>query len=109
MQIATPDSADEASNLLALVNRNPSMFDAQNYLGASTTVPGQKTSWYRVNTGMLINFNLQWATAEPNNLGNNEQCLSIQPNSGYNDWPCSGAALTKFMCERSVPPINYTR
>lgn len=67
--------------------------------GGNQSQGGKETQWFWVNSNLRINYS-HWSHNEPNNLGNNENCLSLT-NTGWKDSYCN----TKLppICEAAVP------
>ena len=62
-----------------------------------------KVDWYFASTGEKINFEMIWASGQPDG-GSNEKCLNLispDPYHKFNNIPCNNQYA--FICQTSTP------
>ena len=103
LEFATLESPEETRTLQDICRRTANSLIGNPFLSAITYTPGTPNDWYWAQRGDRIKFSIPWARNEPNNAGNNEQCLQLAKiwDCNFNDGPCSGARQ-ECLCERVV-------
>lgn len=104
MDVLSLDSAEEADAFLSLCYSMSSIFGWQTHIGGMTTEAKSLTNWYWVVTNKKINFPMNWAPGEPNDL-KSEKCLGVvkEHSDGkfyFNDLPCADGTKYKFVCQK---------
>lgn len=105
MEFVSLETLREANHFSQLCEPNAQLIERWTFVGGIATVAKSKTSWYWVNSGNRIDYDLKFAPGQPDNANNNEMCLSIGFVSGnaslnliFNDLPCS-TVVTRFICQ----------
>lgn len=116
MNLATPENAEEAQNLLNLCNAYHKQFGSfhEAHIGGYRyTYEVSSTNWLWFETGDKTSFTISWNKGEPNNDQGTEFCLSIieggsdsEPIGSYffNDCHCYNT-YSSFICQE-IQPID---
>jgi hypothetical protein len=83
------------------------------YVGASDNCTEGKFSWDSLDTPTDVSQLLKWKTGEPNNLKNDENCVSVTCSSGkppinilLSDMPCA-TSKRNYLCEVNNQTLFY--
>lgn len=94
---------EEMWAFLNIARQQKNLFNNFAHVGGVSSEGANKHSWFWIDSGNRIQFDLNWAFKEPNNKhGGTEYCLSIKKLNGgfgFNDIRCSNFK-SKFLCSK---------
>lgn len=107
MDVVSLESKNESEYFLNLCKRNARYIDDDfAHIGGMSL--GQPTDdryeqWYWVSSGARVDYPLSFGPNNPDNIGDDEYCLSVQKLPGniffFNDINCNGLYEVKFICQ----------
>lgn len=104
MDVLSLETAAEADMFLGLCQANASFFEQWTHVGGITLAGKNRSTWYWVNSGKRIHYDLKFGHGQPDNAGNNEYCLSIGKGPDnifyFNDITCYAIYEFKFICQK---------
>jgi len=105
MEFVSLDTLAEADNMFNLCQSVADKFDHQTHVGAITIEPQNVNTWYWVNSGNRVDYDMKFDKLynNPDNSGGIEYCLSLikRTDFSFNDLACYGHHETKFICQVS--------
>lgn len=103
MKFLSLETEDEMNFFLNSCDNTDFVFNCENFslVGGKTFNKGSKEDWFWMETGEKIEYTLKFASGEPDNVNNNEECLSLLKENGkyfFNDINCV-SSVHFYICE----------
>lgn len=97
------DTEAEQKTFLEFVEiKRSMMYQYMTLVGGYTLTPKNRTGWYWMNSGSLVNYPLRFSQSQPDFAYDREYCLSIWFTTpvSFNDVGCGKEETLRFTCQK---------
>lgn len=101
MDIGTFDTLDELNAFISMGRNHVPKLGGSYHVGAVTLTPKSPNDWFWVTTGEKINYQLPWASGQPDTHRGVQYCLRIiLPDYTFDDFDCDHVSGSiGFLCQ----------
>lgn len=103
MDLATFETERELTSFNMMATRSKFYFDRWTHVGGVSKFVDKHREWYWVGTNKKINYQIQFATGQPNNYLGRQNCLGLSKEERefeFQDIDCHGRFEEKFLCQK---------
>ena len=101
LDIGSFDTLEELNALIDMAKKQVPTLSGSYHVGGVTLTPKSPNDWFWVTTGEKIEYQLPWASGQPDTFKGVQYCLRIiVPGYTFDDFDCDHASGSiKFVCQ----------